>query len=47
MPRTRGIAEELRVADHYIEYWKERSHWLLPFRYLRQIFATLAVLWRR
>lgn len=44
MPRTKGLAGELGIRDYYIEYWKGRSRWLLPLRYLRQSLATLAVI---
>ena len=46
MPRTKGLAQELGVRDYYIEYWKGRSPWLLPVRYVRQSLETLAVLRR-
>jgi glycosyltransferase involved in cell wall biosynthesis len=46
MPRTKGLARELGIRDYYIEYWKGRSSWLLPIRYLRQSLETLAILRR-
>jgi hypothetical protein len=46
MPRTKGLATELGLHDYYIEYWKGRTRWLLPLRYLRQSLTTLAIIRR-
>lgn len=46
VPRSRGIAEALRVRDFYIESMKGVPLVLLPLRYLIQTLQTLAVLWR-